>query len=353
MSGVGTSGAGVVGAGFGTGGGSGAVGSSTSGSSGGSGSAAPPTIDNYFTRSGTGTIAPVITPYFSEPAAGVTITDYCGAYRATDPNTIATMGSMILYFATTATSATTTEHVTNCKKLFRGNAAATIVSLCAIPAAGDTSENAQNIRAILANGNNCVNWIIDLINAAKKKTLETSNTEGYFASLGNTAIKVGAITHMINGVQCFFPDFLLVDTSAMMRQLTPGIWTNYRISRVSAGSVLYKIREDFLALRIYAEGSATDLAIIACKDSPWDITLSLQIPEKVKAYGSIYLDAAGTPIDKWYQGIKAVNDMPSSKVRACKTVFKKYMELKNKMDDVESATEVSAMITAIPANFWN
>jgi len=260
---------------------------------------------------------------------------------------------MVLYLARSAASAVDTVHRTNCRKLFRLTCYTQIIALCAAPPAADTDDNAENIRAILANGNNCANWIIDLINAAKKKDLETGNVEGYFASLGNKSVKSGAIVHMINSISPFFPDYLVTSTTDMMAELTPGIWTVYRTTRVSAGNIIFKLRDDFIRLGIFASGDAVDTAITACKDNAWNIVLSLDIPNRVKAYAAIYLDVAGIGIDKWYQGNKAIDELPASKVKASRVIFKKYLELTTNTEAVTAATDTAAMVTAIPTGFWD
>ena len=56
--------------------------------------------------------------------------------------------------------------------------------------------------------------------------------------------------------------------------------------------------------------------------------LAGNIREVLKAYACIYLECAGTPIESWFQGNKARDSIPATRVKGCKAIFKKYLEIK-------------------------
>lgn len=205
--------------------------------------------------------------------------------------------------------------------------------------ANPPTDNDFNLDAMAANAASCPNWLADLINAAKKKTLTDDNVEGYFAMLGHSGTKPSVIARFINQLCPFFPD--MVGNDGFRALLAPGVWTTYRNTRVSTGLILRNLLPDFRAVRITVAGDANEVAIIASANSPWEVNLANNIPDKIKAYGCIFLQVAGTPIDSWYQGNKAVDDLSSAKVRGAKAIFRKYLEVKNNVS-VDAFTDVAA-----------
>jgi len=109
---------------------------------------------------------------------------------------------------------------------------------------------------------------------------------------------------------------------------------------------MVKLLDDFRELGITTAGDATEVAINAANDAPWDTSLSLAIPNKYKAYASVYLEVCGTGIDDWWQGNNAVDELPAARVRGAKVIFKKYLELKNNTDTIDAIDDISDITTA-------
>ena len=283
-------------------------------------------------------VAPVTTPIFNAPEAAADISAYLGEFRATDNNTIATIGGMLLVITTNAVSNDPSDLRTNVRNLFTGDSYNAVHALMSANAAAANSDNGRNVVAIRANVGAATNWLINLINAAKKKPLTEGNVEGFFAMMGHTSTRSAVVAQFINSIQVFFPDE--INDHTFREELAPGIWTTYRNSRVSAGTIINKLLPDFRIMNITRENDANERAVIACAASPWDLELSLAIPEKLKAYAAIYLDVSGTPIEKWYQGNKAVDELPSSKVRKLKEIFRKYNELKSDVGDINAIANI-------------
>jgi hypothetical protein len=298
----------------------------------------------------------VTTPVFASPAAGVTISAYLEDYKATDPNTKATIGGMILWLARKATDTGVNPDVNevelraNCSNLFRTGAAAAIVALCPHNAAAPVDENEENIVAIRINAENAVNWLADLVSAGHKKSLTEQNVEGYFAMLNHVGTKASAVASLVNKISPFFPDN--VGDAGFRDLLAPGIWTTYRVSRVATGTILKKLLDDFRAMGITTDGDATEVAIEASAAAPWDLNLSLGIQNKYKAYGCIFLEAAGTPIEKWYQGNKAKDELPAVRVRGAKEIFRRYLEVKNEVRNLDGITTVDGFDDPAVTGFW-
>jgi hypothetical protein len=281
------------------------------------------------------------------------MTAYCENFRASDPNTVATIGAIIYVLAQTAEladNAATDAVRANCRKLFLGNAAESIVNACGPPAAADTGDDDHNVRAILANANSVPNWLADLVNAAKKKSITEGNVEGYFAQLGHSGTKAGSVARLINQVAPFFPDS--VGNDAFRALLAPGMWTTYRNTRVSSGAIILKLLPDFRLLRITTEGDANEALITAAANAPWSTEAANDIPVKFRGYACIFLQAAGTPIDGWFQGNNAVAEMPANRVRGAKSIFRKYLEVKNDVDVDELDTIAKFTASEDVRNFF-
>jgi hypothetical protein len=261
------------------------------------------------------------------------------------------MGGMIIRLTDIVVAAAGDDLTHNVSRLFKPNAAAAINALSVAPAGAPANENEENIIAARANLPNCDNWFADLLNAAHKSPVTAGNVEGYFASFGHTGTSTGAIVWLINSMKPFFPDS--VGDQAFRDLLTPGCWTTYRITRVSAGKVLLSLRDDFRALNITAQGDQVEGLIDTSAAEPWNIDAANAIPDKYKAYASIFLQAAGTPIDNWHQGNKAAGNLPASRVRGAKATFARYLEVKNDIAGLNALNDVAAISgNASIQNFW-
>jgi hypothetical protein len=303
-----------------------------------------------FTLANNNVVAPIATTIFNSPATAADITTYLADYRATDNTTIATIGAMLLALATAAVATPADALAIVCAAMFRTGAAAAIIALCAAPTGAATTDNEINIVAIQTNLPNSRAWIVNLVNAAKKSPVTEGNVEGFFAMLGHTGTKASSVARFINMVAPFFADN--ISQQAFRDVLASSAWTTYRINRFSAGSILTRLTPDFIALGILVAGDANTVHIAAANAAPWDHNLANAIPVRIKAYASIYLEAAGTPIDGWFQGNKAVAEMPSARVRTAKSIMKKYLEVKNNIPGLDAFADVAAFNAPAVRAFW-
>jgi hypothetical protein len=302
-------------------------------------------------------VAPVTTPVFGNPADGEDAAAYVSVYKATDPNTIATVGSIIYYMASIAVTNEDDELSKNVRNTFRKGAPQKIMDILGPPTAGgaggaeagaaqgveEVTEDEENRDAIAANQASVPNWLANLINAAHKKPLDEKNVEGFFAMLGHSGTKNSAVARLINQLAPFFPDS--ISDVGFRNLLKPGIWTTYRNTRVATGGILLKLLDDFRALGITEKDDEVEKAIEKCSENHWDTEMSMLIPDKYKAYGCIFLEAAGTPIDKWYQGNKARDELPAARVRGAKEIFRTYLDIKNdvaKLKDIKTVPDLKS-----------
>jgi len=304
--------------------------------------------------------APVSTFIFSNLSPGSETSTVLEEFRANDVNTKSSLGAIIKRLAITATTAkveasvagfeNTNDLISNCSAMFRKGAAEEyLIMLNAKPS--DTPTESDDINtAIELNVNNATLWIINFVNAAKKKTLEQDNVEGWFAELGHTGSKGAPIASLINRVSPFFPD--MIDDENFRDSLAPGIWSSYRQTRVSAGKIMYPMFEDFRALGITEEDDDVEEAIKECNDNPWNTNLSLSIQSKYKAYAALFLQCCGKSLDEWHQGNKAVDELPAAKVRKVKEIFKKYLEVKNESTGIDTITDVAGFRTTAVTDTW-
>lgn len=284
---------------------------------------------------------PVTGACFAEPTANQTVVDYVGSFKSTDPTTSATVGSMIYTIARCANETAVTPTVSNCRRMFANNCYAAVCDLVDAPAANPTNEVTALIAAIKLNEPSARHWIVNLVNASKKKPLTGDNVDGFFASVMHTGTKGSAVASFINVISAFFPDS--VSDGAFRATLVDGMWTSYRVTRVSTGKIIITVMNELKELGVIS--SADELAIVASANAPWDVALSTKISSKVVGYACLFLQAAGTPIESWYQGSKAVDGLPVSKVRALKMVFKKYIDLKNNVDGVDGIKSLQQLLT--------
>jgi len=256
-------------------------------------------------------------------------------------NTIATIGAIVRCMCLAAIGGGVVPAAlrNNARKAFVGGSYNAIEALMAAPAAAPADDNELSIVAIRLNEGSVTNWMADLINAAKKRPISDTNVEGYFAMLGHSGTKPGVVARLINQISVFFPDN--VGNAAFRTILAPGVWTTYRNTRVSSGAILRELLPDFAALRVVITGDVNEAAIIASSNAPWDIALSAAIPDRIKAYGCIFLQTAGTPIDSWFQGNKAMDSMAAARVRGAKAIFRKYLEVKNDVN-IDALENVAA-----------
>jgi len=193
-------------------------------------------------------------------------------------------------------------------------------------------------------------WIVDLVNASKKKELTSKNVESYYSSLSRSDVKGAPIASLINKVANFLPD--MINNEVFRGELTDNVWTTYQVSRVSTGKLLHEIRHHFTALEIYTEGDETDELIQQSKDNPHNIELSYQIPKHIIGYASLFFQVAGKDVGKWYQGEKCESEIPAAKVKSVKLIFKRYLEIYSNVEGIEEADTVDALRDTIGDDFW-
>jgi len=283
---------------------------------------------------------PVTGACFPEPTTNQTIVEYVGNFKASDSTTSATIGSMIYTIALCANDATTTATVTNCRRMFVNTCYGAVVNLVDAPGANPTAEVTALIAAVKLNEPSAKHWIVNLVNASKKKPLTGDNVDGFFSSLMHNGTKGSAVASFINTISAFFPDS--VSDTAFRSTLADGMWTEYRVTRVSTGKVITTVMNELKELGVMS--AAEEAAVAASANAPWDVSLSTKISKKVIGYACLFLQAAGTPIENWYQGNKAANELPVSKIRALKMVFKKYIDLKNNVDGVDGIKSLQQLL---------
>jgi len=305
-----------------------------------------------FDPRGISAIAPRPAPIFPALEAGTNLGAYLEGLRCTNATTQGTALAIILKAAEAALSTTVSELRTNCRAMFHHNAAESIATSAAadpVDAANPTDVESMTIRA-LSQVESAQKWICELVNASKKKELTGTNVESYYSALGRSDVNGTPIAMLINKMANFLPDMINDDT--FRNNLTDNMWNKYHMSRVASGKLLYKIREDLINLNILERGSAADTAIVNCATNSHNVELSYDIPEKLIGYGSLYYEVAGIDVGDWKQGGKAEANLPATKVKAIKQIFKKYMELRNSVDAVKDATTVGALNTAVGNSFW-
>jgi len=291
-------------------------------------------------------IAPIISD-FDEDQGLIPLLE---GLRATNATTQSAVLSIIMNIA--ATSTTDTALGRNCAAMFGPGVAAGInQAVAAEPADADNlTEEEMLIARATGQMDPARMWIIDLVNASKKKELTPTNVESYYSSLSRSDVKGAPIASLINRVANFLPD--LINDEGFRGDLTNNVWTSYQVSRVSTGKLLDEIRSHFIALGIYEEGDGADLAIQASKNSPHDISLSYNIPKELVGYASLFFQAAGKDVGKWYQGEKYESEIPAAKVKSIKMIFKKYLELDSNVAGIEESQNVQGLRDAIGSNFW-
>jgi hypothetical protein len=263
-----------------------------------------------------------------------TFTQYMEEHRCNNSTTVSTMGGMLMYLMDDAGAKNSSSD--SSKSLFRPGA---IVQLKDAIASA-TGEDAENIDASKLNKPHAANWLVNLLNAAHKKKLAAGNVEGFFAMMSHTGTSGSAVAWMINSISPFYPDSIL--SAGFRDMLADGVWTTYRMTRVTTGQTMWKNIDAFRDLGITTKGDSVESAIEASFDAPWDVTLSMKIPDKYKAYTCLYLETAGIPIDKWYQGNAARDALPAARARGAKEIFRRYLEVKNSVKDLEKIDTVSA-----------
>jgi len=149
---------------------------------------------------------------------------------------------------------------------------------------------------------------------------------------------------LINKLSPFFPDSIF--DSTFRDNLMKSSWTDYRVTRISSGKILINLLPYFRELGITVLDDAAESAIKRSDAEPWDFAIASKIPDKLLAYSYIFHEAAGTPIENWYQGRKAADKLPAARFKGAKDIFKRYLAVKNDASIYESYTTVGAFIGA-------
>jgi hypothetical protein len=291
---------------------------------------------------------PALAPIFSEFDETAGLTPFLEDRRAANQTTQAAMLAMI--FNLSVEAVVDSDLGRNCALMF-GSGVAVLLNTAKDATGEDVPPNDRLVHTMAVGQMvNSVKWICDLVNASKKKELTGDNVEGYYASLARTDVKGAPIASLINQIANFLPD--MVSDDIFRGNLTESVWNEYHISRVSTGKLLFGIRDAFLDLEIYASGDTTDQAIIASKDAPYNIQLSYDIPNKIVGYASLFFQAAGKDVGKWWQGEKAEDEIPAAKLKSIKKVFKKYLEITGDAGQIDGAVTLEGLNSAVKDGFW-
>jgi len=284
---------------------------------------------------------------------------------------------MILTLARDASTDPATATRANSRACFAPGAYVRYTALIAasVGLAPETVDGAMG-RAIAANAERSVGWIFDLLFRSKKAKLTDGNVDGYFAMLGNPGIKASPIRSFVNSLSVHFPDIGL--DAGMRARLTDSAWGRYSLTRVSAGPIIWGEIDALTAMRVVPPDAAyvvpanipaadgTEAAIEAARaanaaairaawsaanreraiirnaaEAPWDVQLAALIPRRILAITAIYLECAGRGIDDWVQGNRAVDELPSQRVRSFRDYIKKYLEITGNSEAVTGAAVVN------------
>jgi len=304
---------------------------------------------------------------FARPENGMSLTAYMATHKFTDRTLASIVGGMIIILARLAKSddpdvyqnmfqAGAADMILDTYQRFKDTATVKNAALTAYVMGGqlgqapadlnDEEEFAELVEAQLLGA---PNWLINNVSAAKKKPLTLSNVNGFFASIGMSNMKLTGIDGFFNKVAMFCSDNIA--DGEFRALLIDNVWGAYRSTRVSTGIVISKLLGEFVEMGILHDGGADYRKIETASRQPWNVAASNDIPEKYKAYAMLFLETAGTPIDSWYQGQKAVSNMPAIRVRTTKHIFKKYMEIKSNVGAVDAATSMAEFQAAVAGHF--
>jgi hypothetical protein len=193
-------------------------------------------------------------------------------------------------------------------------------------------------------------WLADLLTASKKKELTGENVSGYYASLGRTDVKGGPIAKLMNSIANFVSD--QIGEEAFRNQLTDNEFMRYHTSRVSTGKLLFEMMDVFTDLGILDLESDDYNNIKDSNDRPYDISISKKIPSKLVGYAALYFEVCGKDVGTWFQGMSALNKLPSIKIKTIKQVFKKYLELKNSLVELDGVNELEDLKDIVSKGFF-
>lgn len=301
-----------------------------------------------FGRTDPGVVSPQRSPLISKPAPDATVISIAADHGGNNNLTSSILMAMIYFLAMDSLSSDISAAAS--VRVFTAGAANSIIELVdKAPADADNLTDSEELAVVVVlNAGACGPWLYDLISAAQKKNLSPENVQGYFASLGFEGANCQSIARFINSVRSFYPDE--IHDATFRANLTVSTWNDYRKSRASAGQILRGLITSFRELGILKGSDEAD--ITASAESPWNLELAGKIRSDLKAYASIFLETAGTGIDKWSQGNKAVAALPSVRVKGAKVIFKKYLDLKNNTERIDAIREVSEFASEENKAFW-
>lgn len=288
--------------------------------------------------------APAPAPILLVFGAGTSPFEILTTFGIMDDNTKGCAGAMLNLMATTSQVGNNPLHA-NCGKAFSAGVAASWVTAFNAAVADVGSADHTAALSVESNSLSAAGWMIDLINANKKSKITRENVDGYFQSLGCSKIKAGGIAKFIHAISDYFPDE--VSDQGFRDLLTPGKWTDYRLTRVSSGKIMVDYLPVLRELGFEARYPGMDAAIRASATAPWDISLADLIPSQCKAFVSIYTDDIGKGIDDWYQGEKATSELPADKMLVYRATSKKYIEFCKDTSTITAAPNKAALAIAV------
>lgn len=212
----------------------------------------------------------------------------------------------------------------------------------------EDNDNGTWLRSVINNVTAANQWLVDLVATQQVRGLTAKNIQGYFLSKGNTVVAGKEIKELIWLIATGFPD-MMVDVR-LRALLTGGDWMKYHTTASSSASLVAKFISSVHGAFPGMVGAASVALVNLAVANPWDKAAQDAVPGRLKGVAHVFLEASNSLPDNWYQGTRAREDMPPNLVASYMAFFKKFLLLSRDIAAINAATDMTTLLTAMPAS---
>lgn len=201
----------------------------------------------------------------------------------------------------------------------------------------------QDILAIVADGPFWGNELVVLAGCNAIKPLKEKNIRSRSKQKGHD-LDAGVVLTVVEGLTPFAGEIARSDQFTVLKQ--DDIFLKYHSAASSTGGLCQRVVDSLgvQAQVIFTE--ETRGSISAAARAPQEIALSRQIPPRAIAFCHAYLSAARLLPDGWYQGEKALGDLPANVYRMYRDYCRKQLSFAANTAAIEASETAEALETA-------
>lgn len=181
-------------------------------------------------------------------------------------------------------------------------------------------------------------WLVELVAAEQSGSLRERNYESYF-KMSQGEVAVGKIILVVKWVAATTPK--LMENEDLQEEAANVPWLKYHTAAASTPQLVQKFMNETGELHTFSDDVRN--TVREAVENFWLLEPTYRIPQNIVAHTYVYLESTNQLPDNWYQGIRAINNMAGYMRTRYRTIYKRYVNFKAGVADIEAADALAAL----------